>query len=291
MADIESSITVIGISNEQLALMDAAKKDQENSNSNSLPTTANNNLNPPAGFENSGQPVGKPTIPGAARSIVAGTTTGVANDNLAHVCDFISEMQKNINLKKYTKALAKQIRDAIRYIMKALGLSDSTGEASWLANTLQALAREIKRIQKEILQPILDFEKYVLAYVTKLRAIIAWILSLPAKFLAMLQDCLAKLIKLIANIFTDIGAGLSEGFTEGPSDYAEIIKEAKNVAAAAQSTINSTIAVVGGATAIAAAVTIGLVVPASQSDLDAANQTIANYESPSVPSPQNRSAP
>lgn len=242
-------------------------------------------------YSNSVQSRGNPTIPAAARSVVAGTTTGVANDNLAHVCDFVSEMQKNINLKKYTKALAKQIREAIRYIMKALGLSDATGEASWLANTLKSFAREIKRIQKEILQPILDFEKYVLAYITKLRSIIAWILSLPAKFLAMLQDCLAKLIKLIANIFSDIGDGLSEGFTEGPSDYEEIIKEAKNVAAAAQSTVNSAIAVVGGAVAVGAAATIGLVIPASQSDLDAANQTIANYESPSTPSAQNRSAP
>lgn len=290
MADIESSITVTSLSNEQLAAILASDKEKATENSNSLPTTANENLNPPSGFENSGQPVGKPTIPSAARSIVAGTTTGVANDNLAHVCDFISEMQKNINLKKYTKALAKQIREAIRYIMKTFGLTDATGEASWLANTLQALAREIKRIQKEILQPILDFEKYVLAYVTKLRSIIAWILSLPAKFLAMLQDCLAKLIKLIANIFTDIGAGLSEGFTEGPSNYTEIIKEAKNVAAAAQSTVNSTIAVVGGAVAIGAAATIGLVIPASQSDLDAANQTIANYESSSSFS-INKSAP
>ena len=219
-------------------------------------------------------------IPAAARSVVSGTTTGVANDNLAHVCDFVSEMQKNINLKKYTKALAKQIREAIRYIMKALGLSDATGEASWLANTLKAMAREIKRIQKEILQPILDFEKYVLAYITKLRAIIAWILSLPAKFLAMLQDCLAKLIKLIANIFSDIGAGLSEGFSEGPSDYQQIIDEAKNVAKAAASTVNSTIAVVGGAVAIAGAATVGLIIPTSQADVDAANKTIANYESP-----------
>ncbi len=262
------------------------------SDQQSLPICATNDIITISNtYINSVQTVGNVScIPAAARSIVAGTTTGVANDNLAHVCDFISEMQKNINLKKYTKALAKQIREAIRYIMKTFGLTDSTGEASWLANTLQALAREIKRIQKEILQPILDFEKYVLAYVTKLRSIIAWILSLPTKFLAMLQDCLAKLIKLIANIFTDIGAGLSEGFTEGSSNYAEIIKEAKNVASAAQSTVNSTIAVVGGAVAIGAAATIGLVIPASQSDLDAANQTIANYESSSSFS-VNKSAP
>lgn len=249
------------------------------------------NLSPPAGYENSGQPIGQPTISPLARGIVANTTIGVANDNLAHVCDFVSEMQKNINLKKYTKALAKQIREAIRYIMKSLGLTDSTGEASWLANTLKSMAREIIRIQKEILQPILDFEKYVMAYVTKLRAIVAWILSLPVKFLAMLQDCLSKLIKLIANIFSDIGSGLSEGFTEGDSDYRQIIDEAKNVASAAQATVNSTIAIVGGAVSIAAAATVGLVVPTSQSDVDAANKLIANYESPSSPSVLNKSTP
>ena len=234
---------------------------------------------------------GNPQQPGLARSQVANTSVGYANNNLAHVCDFVSEMQKNINLKKYTKAIAKSIRDAIRAVLKALGLTDATGEASWLANTLKAIAREINYINKQILQPILDFEKYVVAYIAKLRAIIAWILSLPAKFLALLQDCLARLLKLIGAIFKDIGAGLSDGFSEGDGNYDEIIKEAKAAASAARDTIKLTVAAAAGAVNIAGAATVGLLVPTSQAELDAANATIAAYEAPAKPATQNKSAP
>jgi hypothetical protein len=234
---------------------------------------------------------GAPQQPKLAVSQVANTSVGFSNDNLAHVCDFVTDIQKNIQFKKYAKAVAKQIRDAIRAVLRALGLSDPTGETSWLANTLKTIAREIKRINKEILQPILDFEKYVVAYIAKLRAIIAWILSLPAKFLALLQDCLARLIKLIRSVFSDIGAGLSEGFSEGSSDYDDIIKEAKDLANAASNTVKLTVAVAAGAVNIAGAATAGLLIPTNQAELDAANATIAAYEAPAKPPSQEKSAP
>jgi hypothetical protein len=234
---------------------------------------------------------GAPQQPGLAVSQVANTSVGFANDNLSHVCDFVSEMQKNIELKKYIKAMAKQIRDAIRAVLRALGISDATGEASWLANTLKSIAREVNRINKEILQPVLDFQQYVLAYITKLRAIISWILSLPAKFLALLQDCLARLLKLIGSVFTDIGAGLSDGFTEGSSDYDEIIKEAKALATAASDTVKASVAIAAGTVNIAVAGTVGLLVPTNQAELNAVNATIAAYESPAKPASQNKSTP
>ena len=240
---------------------------------------------------NDGPTPGNPDVPAGARSIVANTSVGFANDNLAHVCDFVTDIQKNIEFKRYAKAVAKQIRDAIRAVLRALGFADPTGETSWLATTLKAIAREVNRINKEILQPILDFQKYVVAYIAKLRAIIAWILSLPAKFLALLQDCLARLIKLIRSVFSDIGAGLSEGFSEGPSDYDDIIKEAKALAESASNTVKATVAIAAGTVNIAVAGTAGLLIPTSQAELDAANATIAAYEAPAKPTIQNKSTP
>jgi len=234
---------------------------------------------------------GAPQQPKMAVSQVANTSVGFANDNLAHVCDFVSEMQKNIQLKRFIKSQAQNIRKAIRAILRALGISDATGETSWLANTLKSIQTEINYVNKQILQPILDFERYVISYIVKLREILTWILSLPAKFLAMLQDCLARVIKLIGSVFTDIGAGLSEGFSEGPSDYDQIIKEAKALASAASDTVKASVAIVGGAASIATAATVGLLIPTSQAELDAANATIAAYEAPPTTSSQNRSAP
>jgi hypothetical protein len=114
---------------------------------------------------------------------------------------------------------------------------------------------------------------------------------LPAKFLALLQDCLARLLKLIGAIFTDIGAGLSDGFSEGDGNYDEIIKEAKAAASAASDTVKLTIVATAGAVNIAGAATVGLLVPTSQAELDAANATIAAYEASAKPATQNKSAP
>jgi len=244
----------------------------------------------PETYKNSGQVVGNSSLPAGSRSIVENTTIGVANENLAHVCDFISEMQKNINLKKYTKAIANQIREAIREIMKALGFSDATGEVSSIIQKLKDWARELKRIQKEIVQPIQDFQQYVLAYITKIKALIQWILSLPDRFIAMLKECLDRLLKLVSNVFTDIGQGFSEGFG-GDSQISEIITEAKNTASAAVNLVTSTAAAVVSLSSIPLAATAGILTPVSQADLDAANQAIASYESPTAQISQNKSTP
>lgn len=235
--------------------------------------------------------VGQPTIAPLARGQVANTAVGQANDNLAHVCDFVSEMQKNINLKKYTKALAAQIRKAIRAVLRVLGLGDATGQVSWLLNTLKSIKREVDYINKQILQPILDFQKYVVAYIAKLRAIVQWILSLPAKFLALLKDCLARLLKLIQSVFTDIAAGLKDGLSSDSKDFDELIKEAKSLASSASDTVKLATAVGAGTVAIVGSATAGLLVPTTQAELDAANATISAYESPEKPTIQNRSTP
>jgi hypothetical protein len=244
---------------------------------------------PPAGIVL--ESVGQPTVPPLARGVVKDTAISQANDNLAHVCDFVGEMQKNINLKKYTKAIAQQIRKAIRAVLRLLGLGDATGQTSWLLNTLKSIKREIDYINKQILQPILDFQKYVLAYIAKLREILQWILSLPRKFLALLQDCLAKIIKAIANVFKDIGAGLSDGLSEGPSNFDEVLKEAKALATSVGDTVKLTAAVGASTIAVVGSATAGLLIPASQAELDAANATIAAYETPVNPPIQNTSSP
>jgi len=234
--------------------------------------------------------VGQPTLAPLARGVVANTAISQANDNLAHVCDFVGDMQKNINLKKYTKAIAQQIRKAIRAVLRALGLGDATGQTSWLLNTLKSIKREVDYINKQILQPILDFQKYVVAYIAKLREILQWILSLPAKFLALLQDCLARIIKAIGNVFKDIGAGLSDGL-QSSGDFDAILKEAKSLATTVGDTVKLTAAVGAGTVAIVGSATAGLLVPTSQAELDAANATIAAYEAPAQPKIIQDSAP
>jgi hypothetical protein len=193
------------------------------------------------------------------------------------VCDFVLELQKNIYLKKFLKATAKAIRDAIRFVIKQLGLTDRSGVFTELINELKAFARDLRYIQKEIIQPIIDFERYVLAYITKIRAIIQWILGLPARLLQLLRDCLERLLKLIANIFTDflVELGPISG-TEG--GLGDLLAAAKEVADEAGNTIRKASEAVALAAAIPAAATIGLLVPVSEQELEEANNFIRAYE-------------
>lgn len=234
---------------------------------------------PPAGVV--GDVSNEPTTPRIARKEMQGTIVNKMNNDLAKACDFKLEVQKNTALKDWLKAAAKKIREAIRWVIKALGLSDVTGSYSWVINTLKAYAREIRRIQKEIIQPVLDFQKYVLAYIVKLRAIVQWILGLPEKLLQLLQSCLKSLLKAIASIMTDItsGSGGSEdslGFDkEGWQELTDSFKDAAN---ATSDLLNDAMKVVSNTVAIPVAATAGLLDPVSDAELAEANKFIADYE-------------
>lgn len=222
---------------------------------------------------------GPSNTPQTATGDIRNTTIAISNKNRVHRCDFILEARKNIKLKEFIRAAAKYIREGIRAVMRALGISDRSGKFTELINTLKGYARELRRIQKEIIQPIIDFEKYVLAYITKLRAIVQWILSLPARLLALLKDCLTRLLKLISGIFTDFLKELS-----GPGDttkdgWKDLLDSAKDLAKAAGETIQQASTAVALGAAIPVAATAGLLIPVSQSELDAANNYITTYES------------
>lgn len=238
--------------------------------------TANTPGSPPVGVV--GDVKSEPTTPRIARGQMQGTIVNKQNNQLEKVCDFKFEVQKNTALKRWVKAAADKIREAIRWVIKALGLSDVTGSYSWAINTLKAYARWIRKVQKEIIQPIIDFEKYVLAYVTKLRALIQWILGLPEKLLQLLQSCLSNLLKAVGSIFTDLFSGATTDTGFDKSGWEELSAAAKDAAAATQELLNSSMTAIAGAVAIPVAATAGLLSPVSDAELADANKYIAEYE-------------
>jgi len=225
---------------------------------------------------------GEPSnTPSCAFGRVEGTIIDATNKKRSHVCDFISEMQKNQVLADYTKAIGAATREAIKKIMKFLGLSDRTGKFTYVISRLRAFAAELRRINREIIQPIIDFERYVIAYITKLRALIQWLLSLPAALLKLLADCLARLLKLIRNVFSDIISEATSdlGGTDGEGGFSDLIAAAKDAAQATGETISKVTEAATLAIEIPIAATAGLIVPVSQAELDAANTTIQQYTS------------
>ena len=155
--------------------------------------------------------------PALGVGIVEGTIVDNLNSQISHVCDFSLDIQKNIGLKKYVKAISRFIRDGIRAVKLALGFGEPTGLIFTVIEKLKAAAAFVRYVQKEYIQPVLDFQKYVLDVVVKIKKLIQWILSLPAKIFAMLKGCLTRLYKTIASIFSD---AWNEASAEEAADFA-----------------------------------------------------------------------
>jgi hypothetical protein len=237
---------------------------------------------------------------------VEGTTIDKLNYEIDHACDFVSDTKRFIGLKKFIKAIAKEVREGIRAIMRALGMTDPTGSLSTEVNKAKSYAEELNRIKKEYLDPVIEFQTYVLAYLVKIRSMVTWILSLPARILKLLQTCVSKLLKSLANAFTDglkeaaAEVPLSEGTAAGTSQITSTIKETQSTIKAAQGVVKAATKIVAGTAAIAVSATAGLVTPTSAADLKNANTIIKNYEkstptidqsSASTPSQSNSNGP
>jgi hypothetical protein len=207
------------------------------------------------------------------------TSIEFSNKSREHVCDFVGELQKNIYLKKFIRWAANAIREGIRWLLKALGLSDRSGLFTELTNQIKALARELNHIRKTYIEPIIEFERYVLSYITKIRALIQYILGLPARLLQIARECLDKFLKLIGNIFTDFLVELGPIDESGSSGFGDLVSATKELLGEAQATIETTATAVTLAATIPVAATVGLFIPVSQEDLDAANTFIDSYGS------------
>ena len=147
--------------------------------------------------------VGQPTTVPSARGVMVGTLVNRTNNDLSHVCDISPEVKKTVIwIRAQFGYVVEAIRKAIRALLKAIGL-DPSGESSKLVQTLKSLARELKKYKKYVD----DFNKSALELVrlaAQLRAMIDYILSLPEKYLKLLQDCLVKIYAALAGGFTDL---------------------------------------------------------------------------------------
>jgi hypothetical protein len=237
-----------------------------------------------------GKEEGGPTTPSLSRGVVQGTTVDVTNKNQVHVCDFVLDLKKSIGLKKFIKAIAKSIREGIRSIMRMLGLTDATGEYSKTIALLKKIAEEIRYIQKEYIQPIIDFQKFVLAVLVKIRALIQWILSLPAKLLQLLQECLKKLIEALASVFKDALKEAAKEVPLGSGGSDELFKASLDVLEASTDLLEASGEAIALTAAIATSATAGLLVPVSLDDIANADKVINDYTSKN-PKPEDSNNP
>lgn len=179
--------------------------------------------------------VGSPTTPGLARGKLKDTMDDRMAKSLAHHCDFGINLSRRIGLKKYFKAIAQAIRTAVRAVKRALGLTDASGVVSTIINKVKAIVQEINHYVKLYVRPIAKFLVKVIKFIAYVKKVIAWIISLPARFLKFLRECLTALTSALSKVFLD---ELFDGTGGAGKDIQTIVKEAKEIT----TTISTTIA-------------------------------------------------
>jgi hypothetical protein len=194
------------------------------------------------------------------------TTIHRANQNRKHVCDIAELMKRNAALARLKfSQLMEPIRKAIKAILKALGLTPS-GETSYWIEQAKNLARELKNIAKSISE-IADLVTVVVAFAKKVRAMIDFILGLPAKLYALLKQCLAELISSLTSGFTELFS------VSGKTDFGEAIAVFNDIKKSAGDIYTAGLKVVAAPIAIVEALTT----PASASGVAAAGVTLNTY--------------
>jgi hypothetical protein len=173
---------------------------------------------------------GNPTTPPMARQFLANTVTLKTNSDLSHSCDFAFDLNSlDLSLgtipdpvatikkailegKNAASAIVKnliglaidQFRLGIEGILLALNF-DPSGELSKLFSQAKKIIRFINEKLKEIAEYVAVASLYY--YLLKsIQEIIDFIKSLPAKILAMIQQCFTKFTNSIKNAADQIAA-------------------------------------------------------------------------------------
>lgn len=176
---------------------------------------------------------GEPSLPGLSRTIEK-TGRQISNANREHVCDFADFVRNSMAAAKTgTNIIAQAIRTALQALIKALAPSPA---GSALSEQIKTLKRLITRAT-EILKAVNEGIATVALYVKKINALIQYLLSLPAKLLAMFKQCLSEAyaelaegVRLIVADFSGVGDTTGYNFSEITDAAKEAIAATKELA-------------------------------------------------------------
>jgi hypothetical protein len=215
-------------------------------------------------YEQIGIPA-KPYVGMQDLKLLEQTTIHKANQNREHVCDIAGLMKQNAALVRLKfSEIMKPIREAIKALLKALGLS--SGETGYWITQAKKLAAELKNIAAAISE-LADLATVVVDFAKRVRAMIDYINSLPSKLYNLLKQCLSNLV-----------ASLTSGFSElfslsGKTDFTEAIAVFNDIKKSAGEVYTSALKVVVAPVAIVQALTT----PGTAADVAAAGETLNTY--------------
>lgn len=182
-----------------------------------------------------------PSIPATAYEY-KGTGIQKSDNNRAHVCDITNEirLQAAIDFIK-NLGIFRAARAAIEAASNGAAASPISTQ---IIEAIKCLRAYVQLIQYS-LRIVNKFINDILNVLQTIRAMITWLLSLPAYLLAMLQDCLAELYNAVSNAvgYTLENAAGSQLISEIKGLYGDVIntvEAAITVEANAENAVNQT---------------------------------------------------
>jgi hypothetical protein len=152
-----------------------------------------------------------------SKGIVAGTGISLTNSSLSHVCDFRYQLDFNIGLSglinpvtaitqaikngknnaanfiaMMIKKLNDTIRTAVKSLISAMNL-DPTGQIASVYAIVKAKLDDINTFIKQIAEYV-EIAATIYYLVKNINEIVDYLKSLPARFLAIVQDCITRFL-------------------------------------------------------------------------------------------------
>ena len=216
---------------------------------------------------------GNPTQPQLTSGNITNTSIAASNNNRSHACDTTLFVQRNVSLAAIFEPTIRAIREVIKTIMDALGISPG-------ANGLVEQIKKIKRYVDDITKFLKKVQKALDALVVivkKINDLINYILSLPARLLALFVNCLQELYAELKAQFTDVVKVATGTKDDGES----VIDEAKSLLNSTQTLVTTAAATAAQVTSLPATTVSAIMNPSGTTltDAQAANLASSLYSS------------
>jgi len=182
--------------------------------------------------------VNQPTTAPLARGQVANTALSVAAANRSHNCDTVAPFTLAIAQAQYD--VMKNIKLIGEKIAAAFGADQATPILEQVKAAITAVTNQIKEINR-ILKPIINLINQILSYIKQLKQIIQYILSLPAKLIAYLSDCLKQAQAQVAaqeNALNNIDSTTSTSLTSTIKNLTTSVSQLSSTVNTIKNTVN-----------------------------------------------------
>jgi len=135
------------------------------------------------------------------RGMNCGTNTGLANSRLTFECNFVAGIQLDTCVFKLKKQIDMYVSMAAELIWSKL--QDLFPSGSHIKKFIENICKSFNTIYKMICM-IQQIVQCIISTVTGIMSVITWALSVPAKFLAMIMQCITSFISSIFGAMGDL---------------------------------------------------------------------------------------